>query len=247
MNLEYKVFVEKEAECLKKVDDKFRDYALSLGAEEVFIPAMIPKKLLDRMGYFSHFPQHLTCVSSLTSNEQNMFLTPAACLHIYPTLENKLIDSKIITTRARVYRYENNCFDGKTRFWDFTVREIVFVGSEGFVKKNLEKTKEYALKYTKELNIDASLKTSTDSFIDDRRHILLKKFQKSNNLKEELVTINNGNETALSSFNFHDTRFSKQFNFDQNHSIVTGCVGFGLERWVSSIIEKINTTEMNDL
>lgn len=54
-----------------------------------------------------------------------------------------------------------------------------------------------------------------------------------NKTKQELVASINGKEVALASFNFHGNHFSAKFNFEGDRNIVTGCVGFGLERWIS--------------
>ena len=161
MNNEYICYKNEEASILKYIDSHFEDIALSLGAEIFHIPALIESSVLQKCGYFRSFPHHLTLASyydPLAYEEiansgdlkpsqfrnSNLYFTPAACLHCYPMLENETIDKKVLTTRARVYRYENNRFNGKTRIWDFTVREIVFVGTPEFVNNGLKKMKKHA-------------------------------------------------------------------------------------------------------
>ena len=39
---------------------------------------------------------------------------------------------------------------------------------------------------------------------------------------------------ALASFNSHGTHFSGPYQFDNGNQIVTGCVGFGLHRWLAA-------------
>ena len=46
------------------------------------------------------------------------------------------------------------------------------------------------------------------------------------------MTSVNNKELAIASFNYHKYHFSKLFEFDKDEKIVTGCVGFGLDRWV---------------
>lgn len=250
--LEYLCFDKSDAKLLNTVDQYFQNIALTYNAEEYHIPTLIEKSVLEKCGYFASFPHHLTLASYYDPNSfnniaqtgnlegveiknSNLFFTPAACLHFYPMLENQIIDKKVITTRARVYRYENNRFDGKCRIWDFTVREIVFVGTDDFVQQNLDRMKKITLDYIKKIGLEAELKPANDNFYPSTRNNIKGKLQLSNSLKDELVCKIDGEDVAIASFNTHGYHFSKPFNFDNNGSIVSGCVGYGLERWVAAL------------
>jgi len=251
-NKNYICYDENETQLMNVIDDKFRKEALSLGAVEYHIPAMIDQDVLSKCGYFSSFPQHLTlaahakrnayqqiaenkCICEKTAIVARSYFTPAACLHIYPMLENQDFTHKVITTKARVYRYENEQFDGFTRFWDFTVREIVFVGNIDYVVKCIENIKSKTWDYIKEIGLPGEIHSATDSFYPSKRNSVKQKFQLSNSLKHELSVKIDERVVAIVSFNFHDTHFSKPFHFDKTGSIVTGCVGYGLERWVAAL------------
>lgn len=248
----YICYDERNTRLMNKLDSHFRDQAIQLGAVEYHIPAMIDQSVLSKCGYFSSFPQHLTVaahanpetymevvntnqLSKDTVEVSQQYFTPAACLHIYPMFENQEIEQKIVTTRARVYRYEDKRFNGSTRLWDFTVREIVFLGSVDFVKENLTKMKEIALEYTRSIGLPAKLSEASDNFYPIKRNLLKKKIQTANSLKDELAIKIKDTEIAVASFNFHDTHFSKPFCFDKKGVIVSGCVGFGLERWIVAL------------
>lgn len=252
MSNEYICYAGVDSHNLEKLDEYFRNIAMKLNAEYFHIPALIEKSVLERCGYLSSFPHHLTIASYYDPNKYNevavngkyeksnilnseLFFTPAACLHFYPMLENQVIDKKVITTRARVYRYENNRFDGKCRIWDFTVREIVFVGTNDFVQQNLAQIKKITLDYINKIGLDAELRPANDNFYPSTRNNIKGKLQLSNSLKDELVCKIDGEEVAIASFNTHGYHFSKPFNFDNNGSIVSGCVGYGLERWVAAL------------
>ena len=150
-------------------------------------------------------------------------------------LENKDLDKKIITTKARVYRYEDEQFDGATRFWDFTVREIVFIGNSNYVLECLENMKTKTLDYIKEIGLPGEIHSASDNFYPSKRNSVKQKLQLSNSLKYELSAKINESNVAISSFNFHDTHFSKPCHYDKTGSIVTGCIGYGLERWVAAL------------
>ena len=256
---EYVCFEEKQCEVLNKVDSYFRQAALRLGGREYHIPAMIKSDALERCGYFKTAPQHLTLASyfdqeylhqnskevggipDFQMKKSDIYLTPAACLHIYPMLENEILDNKIITTRARVYRYENDNFNGSTRLWDFTVREIVFIGTRKFVSQKLIYMENLALSFAHSLGIYPEICSANDHFIPNRENRIKMKFQKSNSLKKELVLKGKFENVSLCSFNFHETHFSKAFSFDNGGEIVSGCVGFGLERWVEALTNNSRT------
>lgn len=250
-NKEYVCYDEKNNSILSEVDTHFKDIAIEMGADEYHIPALISKDIIQRCGYFSTFPQHLTSVSSLRNIEKKrafesdineggncnceLYLTPAACLHLYPMFENSMIDEKIITTRARVYRYENAGFNGSTRLWDFTVREIVFIGTKEFVNDKLELMKLHTKEFAKKIKLDVSISAACDNFYPTKHNLVKMKLQKNNSMKYECITKIDNNDIAICSYNYHGTHFSKEFNFDNKGSIVTGCVGYGLERWVSAM------------
>ena len=250
----YICYDENYTKKLLYLDEKFKKIAFSFGAVEYHIPAMINHEILEKCGYFDTFPQHITVachadktkishviknniIDNQNSKISNNYFTPAACLHIYPMIENTKIDEKVITTKARVYRYENEDFDGETRLWDFTVREIVFIGNKKFVNECLQKTKEKVWEIASKLNLPIEINRSYDMFFNSKKNIIRQKIQYSNSQKFELNINVNGKKIALASFNYHDTHFSKIFNFDDKENIVTGCVGFGLERWVYALNE----------
>jgi seryl-tRNA synthetase len=253
-NKSYICFDEDSARIMNVVDEMFHHVALGLGAVECNIPAMIDQDVLSKCGYFSTFPQHLTIAAHAKheayeqiANENKMgadtaeitqeYFTPAACLHIYPMYEGQDVRQKVVTTRARVYRYEDERFDGSTRIWDFTVREIVFLGSREYVANSLEHMESITLDYVQELGLPAELRSATDNFFPVKRNLIKQKLQKSNSLKYELVVKVGDEDVAIASFNFHDTHFSKPFHFDHGGETVTGCIGYGLERWVAALKE----------
>lgn len=246
----YVVLNGKEYKIFQQVDEYFRNWALNQNAEEYIFPSMISKEVLSQCGYFESFPQHLTsaayinedCYDKVSTNKtvdkekmniSNLFFTPAACLHIYPCLARKKIEKAVITTQAQVYRYETKEYDGKIRLWNFHVREIVFVGKQAYVDDCLSRVMEEALKFSAMARLDVELKDSSDHFHPTKRNKIKARIQQTNSMKKELTVQNDGKEVALASFNFHDTHFSEPFQFSQNKQIVTGCAGFGLERWVN--------------
>lgn len=242
----YKCYMEKETEVLDFFDNKFLSFADEYKINRWSIPALIESKILEKCGYFKTIPNNITNISiispmnledvALTGEVKSdyfenteYYLTPAACLHFYPILsQRKDIRNELITTKARVYRYENGQFENGRRLWDFTVREFVAVGSFEYVNNFLKDFKIKALEFIKKYYENAELKAANDNFYPTNENNMKQRIQKNNQLKFELVW----DDLALASFNYHEFHFSKEFGFDNNKTVVTGCVGFGLDRWL---------------
>lgn len=237
------------------LDSNFVSFINQYNVEEYRIPTLIDREVLRKCGYFDSFPQHLTVPAHINErnfnevvkekgvkNEflagANKYLTPAACLHIYPMLEGKTFDKPlVITTKARVYRFEGGKFEDITRLWDFNVRELVFVGNAKYVRDSLGDLMNKALEFAKHITDQAYIESASDNFYPSAKNKVKQRIQKSNSLKNELIIPINGKKVAVASFNFHEYHFSKPFNFDNNGEIVTGCVGFGMERWIAACLE----------
>jgi seryl-tRNA synthetase len=245
----YQCLYGKETEIFEQLDKIFVSFLDGYDVDHFTIPALLDSEVLKRCNYFESFPHHLSlvatvkkenlatvsaqkCVDDKDAEIHSKVLTPAACLHIYPMIEGQQIEEKIITTRARVYRYEGNRYNETGRLWDYTVREIVFVGRQEYVRYMLTEIQEKALAYAKQITNDATLLSSSDIFFDSRKNCIKKKLQIANEKKYELVIPVDGTNVAVSSFNFHGNHFSGPFSFDNNNTVVSGCVGFGIERWL---------------
>lgn len=228
-------------ETFNSIDKRFLGFVKGYTTLNVKIPSLISEEVLEKCGYFNTFPQHLTQLKAYSGNslrEKKRYLTPAACIHIYPLLKKEDKQNVCYTTLERVYRYEAGNFTDKERLWEFTVREFVFVGNVEFVKGALEDLKQKSLVVAKEINCDAILSEAYDSFLPSRENLIRQKLQMANHLKDELLLPFEDRKIAVASFNYHGNHFSKPFGFDKQGEIVTGCVGFGMERWMLCIDEK---------
>lgn len=250
----YACYKGEEYKLFDSLDKEFLSFISSYDYETVAIPAMIDEDVLKKCGYFESFPDQLSLVGEIKQSNlgdtangniptgdnilfKRKYLTPSACLHIYPMIENKLIYNKAITTLARVYRCEKSGFDELTRLWDFTVREIVFIGSKEYVMDSLQDMKNKAFEMAKKISNEAVIDSANDPFYDTTRNRIKVRIQNKNETKYELRIPINGKMVAVCSFNFHNSHFSKPFNFDNEGKVFSGCVGFGLDRWVAASIE----------
>lgn len=219
------------------------------------VSSIISRDILEKCNYFNSFPTYFTaaiplkeanirkvidekdiCKESLKIGS-HQFLTPAVCLHVYPMFEGKEInEDKIITVISKAFRNEKS-YEKGIRLWEYTLREIIFIGSEKFVKENILKVRNKTLSFAKTINSEAEIVSATDNFYPTDINNIKSRIQKVNNHKSEISVKIRGKNIAIASFNYHDTHFSDAFCFSKNSTIVTGCIGFGLERWIEACKE----------
>lgn len=252
MSSAYAEFEEEDALLMRKMDDIFRNEVVKRGALEYYVPSLVEGEVLEKCGYFNSFPQHLTVptfvkkdyyeqvvenrkINSSQLGFHNLFLTPSACLGLYPMLEGKKLDNTIFTMNVNVFRYEDGRFDGIVRFWDFNVREVVFVGSEEYVNAMMNEFKKITQKIANDIGVPMSLTKATDFFYPTSENKIKKRFQSTNALKFEMTSSVDGKKVALGSFNYHNNHFSLPFHFDQGGKVKSACIGYGLQRWVAAV------------
>ncbi len=246
IDVAYPTYDEEETKIIDKFDEDFLAFAKDYKLNKWSFASIINNDIIKKCGYFESMPNNLSFISGvgednihrmIKQEEINALplsgygLTPAACLHIYPMLQKGTKINELITTRQKVYRYEQGQYSNDTRLWEFWVREFVAVGTVEYVKGFLCDFQEKALDYAKHEFEEAYLRSANDYFYPSRENKIIQLMQSKNDLKKELVVSIGQKEVACASFNYHKTHFSKIFKFDDSERIVTGCVGFGLNRW----------------
>jgi len=266
---------------LNAVDDAFsREYSKRFSAVECAYPAMIKASLLARCGYFEMHPNALSFVSHLVNDfdEIEAFrlansastelktthpgafapvhhcLNPAACFPCYEHLENQTIDSggQVLTWKGRVFRYESSNTVGLDRLGEFNVRELVFIGTDEFVKKGRTDATELATALMGEWDLSGRIETATDPFF--ATVYAAKTFwQEAMDVKYEVcLDIEPRDDGSLrsiasGSMNLHGAFFGDRFNIRDHlgEPAYTGYVGFGLERWVLAVFSQhgLDTTK----
>ena len=220
---------------MNALDEEFRHIALSIGAEEEYYPVLLQRKSLEKTGYLKRSPRHCLFCANLYS-EAEYVLSPSACFHVYEHYENCILSKmKVVTLRQNVFREEgDSSWREYGRLRDYSIREIVFIGNQKYVEKQrqiiMDKTKEFVEK----LGMKYQFELATDAFMVPE----MKKFQKIQLLKkskyELLLPCREKGGLPVASFNLHENAYTRPFHIGvrELEQTVTGCVGFGLERWV---------------
>jgi seryl-tRNA synthetase len=224
-------------------------------------PALLESDVLSRSGYFTSFPHHVCLVSHLSEdfdgieafraantdsstlhipdpralNLADAALRPAVCLPIYRALEGSTLTSRglTITTTGKAFRYESRNLSGMHRLWDFSMREIVFVGAAKFVEEQRARVVEAVTKLMNAWDLAVRVVSASDPFFATVRGSKAL-WQRSRALKYEMMVDVGAGSIAAGSINFAGELFGNAFAIrtPQGNPVTTACVGFGLERLV---------------
>ncbi|MBB5960586.1 seryl-tRNA synthetase [Saccharothrix tamanrassetensis] len=223
-------------------------------------PTLIRTDALAKAGYFTSFPQHLMLVTRLR-NDVDVYrefhrtygaglepgvlalggnvdycLPPTMCYHTFHQHEGRTLDPgvHVITARGKSFRFEAGYATTLERLWDFTIREIVFLGPRDDVLAARETFMGRAFALLDELGFAGTCETGNDPFFGGTDTPSRIWSQRLLGLKYELrLPVAADRDIAVASFNFHDDLFGKAFDIgagDPRETVRSGCVGFGLER-----------------
>ena len=246
-------------ELLEFFDRQLLRRAEQAGAAPHQFPTLVGADLLERCGYLRSFPHSLCLVSHLredmgaiqdfardarwdggglvfspeASSRVECLLSPTVCFHCYAWLQDgRLPRPAAFTARGKCFRYESGSMSKLERLWDFTMRELIFVGPEGYVLAERRKAVESLAGLLDEWGLSYEIKSATDPFFIDGYSAAA--FQMAFDLKYEVRASlpYKGKTLAVGSFNFHRDHFGRALNIScaEGEPANTGCVGFGLER-----------------
>lgn len=234
--------------------------------EEWHVPPAVPFGTLARADYFATFPQWLTAVAHLDTEEGELAriagardaaaaavgallpvplaLQPAVCYHVYAALAGQNIGTGHCCTAAGTcWRHEAGRLAALERGWAFTMREVVRTGDAGAISAFRERGVEAGIHLAMRLGLRPRIAQATDPFFaaGNRGRALI---QRMKALKHELLLpLGDGRSTAAASFNDHGTFFGTAFDIrlGDGSCAATGCVAFGIERWLLAVLVEHGT------
>ena len=220
------------------LDARVRAMALADGAHECHFPASIARETLDRAGYFDSFPDGAAAIG--TGPRTDFFLTPAVCFHAYALLADRTIEQPLTLTACQTCFREADRGAGDsaiTRLWEFTMREVIFVGTAEWVASRVRDWTDRTGTLARELELTGTIEPATDAFYGDlsRGQRLI---QQLKHLKHELRIAIGGSPVAVASFNLHETHFGRRFDLTlaDGSPAHSGCAAFGIERWALALL-----------
>jgi hypothetical protein len=242
-------------------EGRFIQLASSFQAVPYRFPTLIPARYLERVNYFRAFPHSLSFVTHLHTDLDSIdkfaqhaacddeglntpadsftrvqtLLSPAVCYHLYFALADKpLPGGKIVATAVgNCFRYESINLTALERMWNFTMREVIFVGSKDFVLDNRETARQRMSHVMEEVGLAYRVESANDPFFigEFRKQAA---FQSAFQLKFEIRARLPFKDSTLAvgSYNYHQDFFGRNLNISlpDGSAAHTGCVAFGLER-----------------
>ena len=241
-------------EVFDAVDSTVVAWARALGAPEHRYPSLIDTAVLERAAV--DIPREArnrdrpdrgtgpsggtTAIPRLSARNDTATLSPAVCYHAYPEWSEKTLgpEPTLLTARGHCYRYEDGTHIPLERLWEFTMREIIVIGTREQVEDVRQSLVRQVSRLIETLELDASIETATDPFFaagDEGRRLM----QQAGALKYELrlAVDATGRTIAAASFNHHHDFFGTRFGIrlQTEAPAHSGCVAFGLERWVLAL------------
>ena len=232
------------------------------GAEQLHFPPIIPRIVLERVGYLGNFPHLAGSVFGFEGSEREgmelgaraakhedwsdlqtqteLMLTPAACYPVYPAVSARgpLTGNGVLVDigPSWVFRHEPSIDPARRQI--FHMHELVRIGSPEQVSAWREEWTERALQFFLSLGLDVSLAPANDPFFG-RQGRLLASSQRERELKLEFVIPIVGPEpTACASSNYAVDHLTHTFGlaFADGAEAHSACLAFGHERLVLALM-----------
>ena len=244
-------------------DRVFAEIGEVFNAEPARVPTLIPTSTLARCDYFRSFPHMVTFATHLEEDSQlieefrarhsslddvaadalksmtqpEAGLSPAVCYHTYALHANERVapEGIVYGVCGKCFRYEASNITDLRRLWDFTMREVVFIGSREWVLAERKRGVELVSAFLDQHEIAAEIRTASDPFFLAPDAISKSYFHLSSDTKYEIAALlPDQTRLAVGSLNYHSDFFGRAFNVQVEgaaamHSV---CIAFGLERWV---------------
>lgn len=242
-------------------EQHFVELANSFEATPYRFPTLIPAEYMERVNYFRAFPHSLTFATHLRQDmdaidhfAQNAacehgvlnappdsfagvqaLLSPAVCYHLYFALADQPLPNGVLAATAvgNCFRYEAINLTSLERLWNFTMREVIFVGAKEYVLENREVARQRMQRVMAETGLAYQIESANDPFFigEFRKQAA---FQSAFQLKFEIRARLPFKDSTLAvgSYNYHQDFFGRHLNITlpDGSPAHTGCVAFGLER-----------------
>jgi len=242
-------------------EDYFLELAAEFSAKPQRFPTLISAEMLGRVNYFRAFPHSLTFATHLREDlhiisdfaenavyepaglsaslesfsKIQALLSPAVCYHLYFGLADKPLPGGQLAATAvgHCFRYESSNLNSLERLWDFTMREVIFVGPADYVLDNREAARKKVTPWLQELGMAYMVESANDPFFvgEFRKQAA---FQNAFQLKYEIRARLPFKDSTLAvgSYNYHQDFFGRhlKITLPDGKPAHTGCVAFGLER-----------------
>lgn len=256
------------AELRTFLDQRLRAIAVAIGAEPWHLPSIEQTSdLVKATGYLAshgqyvtfgyHLPCHFSDLAAFTADARahalawpgpdhtlvpaGFILEPFVCHNVYRALRGARLEAgRTITALGTCYRHEGFRFVPLLRQWEFSMREVVLVGSASYVADARSRMIGLTQALAVELDLDARLEIATDPFFVSEA-ASARTYQAMRSTKLELsLGIDATTRTAAASFNLHGDHFTAPMDIADTTAtrLETACIAFGIERWMAAVVAR---------
>lgn len=240
---------------------KIRNIAAEFDAIEQEYPTVWPLRLFKKIDYFREFPQQVIMCAPVKPDFESRAtfaeryskeaeytaiemddlmapaeygLEPAVCDCCYYGLEGaRQLEDAYYTCYNKVFRNERSQSNQLDRLTNFSVRDIMYVGTESFVLEARQKLIDQLSNVLSNLKLRARIEVANDPFFANES-AMKSVFQNSHCLKYELLVEIPHLEKSIAagSINLHLDFFGRAFDIECSDNDVahSGCIGVGMER-----------------
>jgi hypothetical protein len=192
------------------------------------VPDEIERAVLRRSGYLEAFPKQL-----IPAGSRARYLTPAACLHLYPTLEGRRLsqDPLFSMVVARCGRHEGGRWNFPFRLSRFEMVEVVVLGSAARVARAAAGLESRLCRVLGRLGVTGTMEPAADPFFAGGTRAG-RVFQLLHDAKHEYRADVGKKRVAIASINKHRDHFTARFGISARSGGVahSACLAVGIER-----------------
>lgn len=240
------------------------------GIREYEESVVYPIEEYERGHYFENFPHHIMFQSTIKndmalldrfskegSKDPELFsnssmkkpvnvLRHAACVPIYPMLEDEMIPEdqpRYFLISGKCFRNEGANVTELSRLNEFFMKEYVCIGTLEQTLEMIARARALWEFWIETFGLNCTIETANDSFFASN-YKKLKIFQLMGDSKQEFRVLipGSGVYCAVSSSNVHRTHFTKTYNIRSGSAYCqSACFAFGIERLAYTLLSQKGT------
>ncbi len=236
------------AQILEKIENIIKQIAKKVDAEPICVPSLLSWENTQKSQYLNSFRNQAISLYTLpeTTAEPSLndcigLASPTVCYHYFSSLQNSTIKKNhVITAISKCARKEQGPLPDFSRCTNFTMREVVILGTEQFCQEKRNEILQETLNILNTFfDLDYSLVTASDPFFGNQSELKTKAQLFSEAKYEIQATIPwNKSSISIASFNNHGKIFYSRFSISSTDPLLShsSCIGWGYERILYTIL-----------
>lgn len=258
-----------DVKLIEAIDGLLQHVATRHGAQIREYASIYSSETMGRNGYHKNFPQNVYGVTQIPHNytlikeiresassdippqlfqSHGAFLQPCVCYHCYAEVQQSTQSELIYTLKGRCFRHEIQWRLNSFRRNEFTMREIVFMGTPDYVESKRITIMNEVWGLFCDLGLYGQIVTARDPFFhyDDMKTKGAVQLMADAKYELEFVSATGASSSIASFNNCQDTLCEKFAITDQQGvPLHSGCVAFGIDRWRAALFEQYGSNSLN--